>query len=571
MKTRGTKFVPLVVSNEECMFNKLLLISMFSNLTFANDITITSNNAFDKLERSDVKNKIVIDLGKSLSSVDKKFYGAHLDSYSEIPEQKYFDDLKLGFLRVGGNEYDVFNWKNKQAITKNGLITLHGLEDVAVKLKKYSIDGVYQINLTGFQPEYEHGSFILKKTGDAKSAYDLVKYLNGKLNLKVVNFSLGNEFSIWHETHSHIFTSGDGISADEYINTYIQYAISIRKAAEELTGNANSIKIWGPEISSSWVDWNNGNFSEDCNWSDNFRGQVDCKFGKGQFDNFVPYFLSRLKNAESDKALNPRGYKLLDYFSFHYYPNFRTNINDINSIIKSSNGLQAVGQMLEATKIFNDPTYKNTIDISSYRNINPNILGRFKSWINKYYPNAKLALNEFAVDSDYKSIGYHPIIRPLYLADLIGILTKENVSVFNLFVFSNASGSQIPWSLVDGENKTNLYSIYKLYTNNFLGNIVNTDNNTNGIINSYALINTNQVILALVNKNPADQKVQIYLKDQNNVKKVITYLVPGWSANIIKFDKNSNLNTGIYQSQVFGAKEMNIEKDLRYSKQSANI
>lgn len=548
------------------MLNRILCLIFISNTCFANGITLVSNIPFDRVERTEVKNKIIIDLGKQISTIDKKFYGAHLDSYSEIPEQKYFEDLKLGMVRVGGNEYDVFNWKTKEAITKNGLISLHGYEEVASKLQKYLVDGVYQINLTGYQPESEHGNLVLKKTADAKSAFELVKYLNGKLNLKIVNFSLGNEFSIWHETHSHIFTTGDGISADEYINTFIQYAISIRKAAEDINGNANSIKIWGPEISSSWVDWNNGNFSEDCNWSDNLRGQVDCKFGKGQFYNFIPYFLNRIKMAELDKSINPRGYKLLDYFSFHYYPNFRTNINDLNSIIKSANGLQLVAQMLDATRVFNDPSYKNTIDISSYRNISPNILGRFKTWINKYYPNVKLALNEFAVDSDYKSTGYHPIIRPLYLADLIGILTKEGVSFFNLFVLSNATGSPIPWSLVDGINTTNLYSMYKLYSNNFLGNVLNTENNAEGIITAYSTINATQVVLSLVNKGPVDQKVQVYVKELNNVKKVITYLIPGWSANIIKFERNPTLANGYYHTQVFGAKEMNIEKDIRYSK-----
>ena len=529
----------------------------------ASDIKITQGK-FDRFDRSDIANKITVDVNKAIGTVDKKFYGSHIDSFSSIPEKAFIDELKLGMLRIGGNEYDVFNWKNKFTMTKNGLTSIHGFEDIALRLQKYSVEGIFQVNMLGFQPELEGGSLVLKKTFTADSAYELVKYLNGNLKLGIVNFSLGNEFSIWHETHSHVFPDGDGISADEYIENYIHFALAIRKATEENSGNSNNIKIWGPEISSSWVDWNNGNFNTDCQWSWEVKGRVDCKFGEGKFNNFIPYFLYRIKQAETDKSINPRGYKLMDYFAFHYYPNFRTNIDDINSIILNAKGVQDVAKMLESTRVFNDATFVNTVDKSVYRNVTPNILGRFKSWINTYYPNAKIALNEFAIDSDYRTTNYHPVVRPLYLADLIGILTKENVAFLNYFVLSNAQGAKIPWSLIDGSQKTNQFMMYKLFTNNFLGSVVSVEDNMGDSVNAYATTQGNMINLALVNKTPNAKDFQVFVKDGNS-KKLITEKVPGWSSMIIKFDKSPGLLGGKYDIYTYGADEMGVAKDPNYN------
>lgn len=542
------------------------LSSIFSSSVLADGIT-SSTLSFDKTERPQIQGKVIVDLGQKGSAIDPNFYGSHLDSYSAIPDKATFQDLRIGMVRIGGNEYDVFNWKNKLSITKwTGLKELNGFEKIAQTLNSYKVSGIFQINMFGYQPEAEGSSYVLKPTFTPAAAYEMVKYLNGQLKLGITNFSLGNEFGSWHETHSHvgIWSEESGISADEYIEKYIQYAVAIRKAQAEVNGNPNSIQIWGPELSTSWTDWNTQNFTKDCEWSD-VKGQVKCQYGNGKFDQFIPYFLYRLSLAENDKTVNPKKYKLLDQFAFHYYANFRTKNSDPNSYVVDANGRQNVAKMLESTRIFNDPEYVNTVDLSSYKGTKLNIIGRLKKWLADYYPNAKLALNEFAVDSDYRTTGYHAIVRPLYLADLLGIAGKEGLSYFNNYVMNGGdSYSPIPWALVtNGTDKTHQYFVHKIFSNNITGTVVKTDDNLGDTLNAYASLNGKIVNLAIVNKSPKDQVFQVYLKN-GSTNKVVTYTASGWSVSVLKFDKDLSTSNGL-TNQVYGAQEMGIEKDLNYA------
>ncbi|XGC79508.1 glycoside hydrolase family 44 protein [Bdellovibrio bacteriovorus] len=526
-----------------------------------------SQQPYNAVENKSVVGKITVDLTAKGQTIDRSFYGSHLDSFSKLPSPALVSELGIGAIRIGGNEFDVFNWKSNLAYTKHGVTNILGIPGAAAALNAYKVTGIYQINIHGYQPEVSNNSVVLKKSFTAESAFELIKTLNGQLNLNLVNFSLGNEFEQWHETHSHTkeFSADSGISADEYIAKYIEFAIAIRSAQEEVNGNPNSIKIWGPEISASWYDWNTGNFTTDCEYHHTIKGQVVCSYGNGKFTHFIPYFLDRLAKAEQDKTINPKGYKLLDYFSFHYYPMFRQVNGDLDSIAKDTDGRQLVGKMLEATRILHDPTYTNTIDRSSYRNVSPNIIPRMKNWLKAYYPNANLAINEFAVDSDYRTTNYHPIIRPLYIADSVAIAAKEGVAFFNNFVLNSAAGSTIPWSMIEGGNKTNIFHTYSLLANNFKGTIVKTDDNLGDIVNSYAAETANGVNLVLVNKTPIAQTVQIYLKN-TSTKKVASYEVPGWSTSVLKLNKTPGVFERNFEALTYGAKEMGIALDKSYLK-----
>jgi hypothetical protein len=534
------------------------------NISYAKDISYQTIK-YDPKENTNINGKIIINLNNSGPQINKSFYGSHLDSSNQIPSKELIDELQLGKLRIGGNEYDVFNWISKIALGNNEFKAINGFENVASTLKNDKVDGIFQINLTGYQPEVAGKGYAIHRSFTSKSAYQMVKHLNGDLHLNIVDFSLGNEFSIWHETHSTIWPTKDGISADEYIDRYIEYAIAIRQAQKEVTGDANSIKIWGPEISSSWLEWNTGNFSSDCEWS-NVKGQVSCTYGNGKYNHFIPYFLKRLSQAEKNLTLNPHSYKLLDYFSFHYYPNFRTKLSDPLSVITNENGLQQVAKILESSRLLYDPNYVNKIDISSFINFSPKILSRLKTWIQDNYPGAKLALNEFAIDSDYRSTNYHPIIRPLYMADAIGIMASEGVSFYNQFILNSGVDEDVPWSMIGIDNKKkDLFYMYKLFTNNFLGQIIGVENNFDDVIKSYATLQNQNINLIIVNKEPIEKNVQIYIKS-NKLKKISTYKIPGWSASVLKLNKDSYMKDNSIAVLQFGANEMGIPLDLNYSK-----
>lgn len=200
---------------------------------------------YNYTEDANTPTKVLVNLQNKGKAVGSSFYGAHIDSSAPAPSIPMIRDLGIGMIRMGGNEYDVFNWKNGYAITLAGLRKLPGFNNTAKTLKGYGLTGVYQINLHGYQPEQQGSDYILKRTFTSDSAAELIKNLNGKQKLGLVNFSLGNEPEQWHETHPHAGET-QAISADEYIDRYIEYAVAVRRAQEQVNGNPNSIKLWGP-------------------------------------------------------------------------------------------------------------------------------------------------------------------------------------------------------------------------------------------------------------------------------------------------------------------------------------
>ncbi len=106
--------------------------------------------------------------------------------------------------------------------------------------------------------------------------------------------------------------------------------------------------------------------------------------------------------------------------------------------------------------------------------------------------------------------------------------------------------------------------MYKLFTNNFLGNVVSVEDNMGDTVNSYATTQGNLINLALVNKSPMAKDIQIFVKD-GNAKKLITEKVPGWSSVIIKFDKSPGLIGAKYEMYTYGADEMGVAKDPNYN------
>lgn len=544
----------------------LILAVLVSSALQAGEV-VSTRGEYDRRSQSGLGKNVVINLDKEIQNIDRSFYGSFVESRAKLPQSSLIQELQLGALRVGGNEYDVFNWQNGISFGQNEEFeSIHKFQEMAKEFRSLRIKGIFQVNLTGYQPEWNGNGYNVIRSFDSQAAYEMVKDLNGKLNLGIKAFSLGNEFEQWHSTHASIWPDQDGVSADEYIERYIGFALAIRKAQDEINGNPNSIEIWGPEFSGSWMDWNTGNFSHDCEWSD-IPAQVNCSYGEGKFSHFIPYFLSRLLAAESDQAINPRGYKLLDKFAFHYYPNFRKSVDDTNSIHTDANGRQIVAEMLAGTQVFHDANYINKYDLSSYKEIGPNIIPRMRTWINRYYPRAELVNNEFAFDSDYRTTNYHPIVRPLYLADTVGIMAKEGVTFFNKFVLSSPEeNANIPWALLkQGRIKTDLFQIYKLYTNNFKGTVVETKDNTGDTLNTYATVTGDALTIMVVNKEPSAQTIEISVKKKNSVRKLTTYNAPAWSLSVLKLNKSPSLFTRRFEILQYGAKEMGIKIDTSFS------
>lgn len=546
---------------------KTIFLSLFALVSAsAQSQILETQERYERRANTSIKDRVVVKPRMKGQTLTKSFYGSHLDSTSPVPASGYLNELQLGLVRIGGNEYDTYNWKNGLSIGYDGTVRrINRIEDIARDLKQKNLEGIYQINLFGFYPTKEGNQFVIKNDFGANDAYVMIKALNGQENLGIKHLSLGNEFEHWQSTHPALMPDEDGISADDFIDRYIAFALAIRKAQEEVSGDANSIKLWGPETSGSWMDWNTTNFSQDCEWTD-IPAQAKCSYGDGEFTHFIPYFFHRLNQAEKDRTLNPKGYKLLDKFAVHYYPNFRQDITDINSVVTDASGLQWVSEILASTQLLHRPDYVNKIDLSSFKGMAPNIFGRMKEWLKTYNSGAELVVNEFALDSDFQTVSsYHPIVRPLYLADSLGIMANEGVSFVNNFILNSPQGVRVPWNLLEGgTQRTPLFYTYKLFTNHLRGTVVRVEDNMGDLVNAYATVQNDQVNLVLVNKEPEARLIEVFIEDGGQ-RKLATYNLPAWSTSVLKLESNPGFFTRGFKAFTYGARQMGVAPDRRYS------
>lgn len=556
------------VVSDNVFLAPILALHLFSFSAISGEVKST----YIKYNSSKKKksNSIEINLDKKVFNkvIDKKFYGSHFSNFAPVPGEKLVRDLGIGRIRVGGNGHDVYNWENSMTYVHNhGYSKIASFSSLKKLFNKYEAEEIFQVNILGYMPEIVDGEFKLALNLDEQHAANIIHQLNGKEKLNVKNLCLGNEFAQWHETHSYALNTEIAISADEYIERFIRYAVAIKHAQFEVSGNANDIKIWGPEMSASFLDWQTGNMEKDCEWTDTW-GVIDCAYGSNkEHDHFIPYFLEQISIAENDPIRNPNKYKLLDFFTIHYYPNYRTDIDKIDSIIKDGNDMQMVNEILESTQLLFNPEYENSIDISSYRDFNPNILGRMQKWKNEFYPEVKFALTEFAVDSDDRTFGYHPMIRPLYMSDLIGILATNGVDFFNRFMLNSFSPDVVPWSLIEDESKTDLYKMYALFTKHYVGNVLEVKDDFGDTVNAYAVnhLKDNTITLIVVNKSVNDRKSSIKLKlDNGSVYKVLDLAIDGWSTTVVKIKKNIGKKHPKTKVLKFGAGQMSVYKDPYY-------
>ncbi len=120
------------------------------------------------------------------------------------------------------------------------------------------------------------------------------------------------------------------------------------------------------------------------------------------------YYLQQM--AAYGKAHNTR---LLDYFDEHYYPQFTDPTTQLAS-----------------TRSLWDPTFNTGSWVEQWYFDGPmELIPRFHSWINTYYPGTKLAISEYSIDSGHKQV-----TDALAEADLLGIYGWQSVDFANMWV-----------------------------------------------------------------------------------------------------------------------------------------
>jgi len=191
-------------------------------------------------------------------------------------------------------------------------------------------------------------------------------------------FQLDNEPSGWGNTHVDVEPSG--ATYPTIVALGEQYATTIKEADPQ----AN---VFGPS------DFTLGG------WVGTPSQQNGLWAGQ--------YYLQQF--AAHDKQHHSRS---LDYFDEHYYGNGGSDPTEI-----------------QTTRALWDPTYNSGTWVEQYDFDGPmQLIPRFRSWIDQYYPGTKLSFSEYSLTN-----GGTTIYDALTEADALGIFGREGVGLANLW------------------------------------------------------------------------------------------------------------------------------------------
>ncbi len=202
----------------------------------------------------------------------------------------------------------------------------------------------------------------------------LISTFGTAANGGVPYYQLDNEPSGWSNTHRDVMPSGAAYPE----------IVSLGKAyAEMIKASDPSAQVFGPSDYSG-----NG-------WIGNPAQQNGLLAGQ--------YYLQQMAAYEQQ-----HGQRILDYFDEHYYA---TSTDDASG--------------LASTRTLWDPTYWPG---SSIFGAPMQLIPRFESWIQRFYPGTKLSISEYGF-----STGRNPLVDGLTQADVLGIFGREGLDFANVW------------------------------------------------------------------------------------------------------------------------------------------
>src|SRR5277367_3381726 len=206
----------------------------------------------------------------------------------------------------------------------------------------------------------------------------LVSTFGTAANGGVPYYQLDNEPGGWSNTHRDVEPVQPDY--DTIISLGQQYASTIKQTDP-------SAKVFGP------VDFTLGG------WIGTPSKQNNLYAGQ--------YYLQQM--AAYDAANHQR---ILDYFDEHYYGGGSTDALE-----------------LADTRSLWDPTYNSGTWVEQYYFDGPmNLLPRFRSWIQTYYPGTKLSISEYSF-----AMGTNPLVDMLTETDVLGIYGVQSLDFANMW------------------------------------------------------------------------------------------------------------------------------------------
>src|SRR5271170_2707934 len=183
------------------------------------------------------------------------------------------------------------------------------------------------------------------------------------------------------------------------------------------------------------------------------------------------YYLQQMAAYEAQN-----GVRILDYLDEHYY-------FDVSS----------PSAQLASTRTLWDPTYNGGTWVEQWVFYGPmQLIPRFKGWVTQYYPNTKISLSEYSIDSGSKSI-----VDAVAEMDVLGIFGREQLDFANMW---SAPGPTDPIAYS--------FRMYRNYDGNggqYGDTWVNATSSDQSQLSVYAAQRTadNVVTILILNKTPA--------------------------------------------------------------------
>jgi len=485
-------------------------------------INLTNNSP----EKTDIK--ITIHNSNSLQEdkmLSPYLYGANWGVWLDLPDKKKVAPLGLKLIRAGGPFMDRYNWRSSKYTfpANEKLLTMTDLDEFIQYCRQIGAEPLIQINALGYAPDEKDREKFMKCM-NAEDAADLVRYLNKERGYNIKFFEIGNEPFIWHDVHFDVRKTPCSIK--EYFEIFKKISMAIKEAQAEINPTLQ-IKIFGPAISTSFLNWQTPSLEA------NERHAIE-------------YFLQKCHKFQNNQAENPEGFRILDVLSFHLFPSFR---NQLTGEIKED-----VSHILESTQTWWNHSYINKYDSSLAYGEVGEVLPKFKKWIEANYAGTELAITEFNIESQLM-IDYDPVVKVLYLADLYGIMAKYGVDYTTQFCL-NSSDHNI--ALIDEtDNITPLYYPLALYSLNFKGTILDAGSSLPEKLNVYACNNRDNIIIMVVNKEKQSFYTEVILEEGPESEDSISFShnFPALSLTCIKI--LANKSNSLAECWEYGEQQIN--------------
>ena len=502
---------------------------------------------------SESQNSIEANLDFSkIKPINPNIYGYNQD------HQNVDDPENWNTRRLGGNRLTVFNWENgasnsghdNSSFTNDNRIPSLLLlpwndKDKAGEAYRFfhqenldaGVTSIITLPIQGWVPSDKSGSnkttppssrwnqLIFEKGAPLSLNPDLNDgkvYLDESFNFLLQTFgkstsingvkyiALDNEPALWDNTHQYIQPNAPTISE------YITKLIAAAKVVKSLDPD---VKI----IIGEFAGINIYDFSNATDWG---------ALGVG-YDWFPSFLLDTLKK-ESDLFGQP----LVDYFSFHFYPQHKVDANGdfsgSGTVVRNSTSKQ---DFIRETRMdfarslwdvnYLEPSWITNSKLNGGSN---KLLVRLKKSIDDYFPSVKMMIGEFDFGFD------NDISHGIAIADFLGMAGQNNLSIATR------------WDLTPKNGSTYTNTAYKLFRNydgldaSYGTSSVNSTFNNRGDGSVWASINgaEDELHILILNKD-VDEKLTFNIKT-NDLTSTITfkelYSFTDGSKNITSLNQN---------------------------------